>query len=64
MSKPESQMDDCLVICPYCKDSYQAEAADFSESEREETCFKCKRVYVLYDEFTVTHNTRPKERKS
>lgn len=57
---PEPQSDDCDVICPYCGADYQAEAEDFSETEREEECFKCKRVYVVYQEFVVTHHTRPK----
>jgi len=52
-------MDDLNVICPHCGESYQAEAEDFSEDEREETCFMCKKTYVLYDSFTVTHHTRP-----
>lgn len=60
MSAPESQADDCNVICPYCGADYQAEAEDYSENEREETCFECKRVYIHHDEFTVTHYTRPK----
>ena len=57
---PDDQSDDCNVICPYCLKSYQAEAEDFSENEREETCFHCKRVYILHDEATVTHYTRAK----
>lgn len=60
MSAPESQSDDCNVIYPYCLAEYQAEAESYSEREREETCFECKRVYILHDEFTVTHCTRPK----
>lgn len=56
---PESQMDNCSVICPHCLHSYQAEAEDFDESEREETCEKCGGKYVLYDEFEITHHTRP-----
>ena len=58
--EPEDQADDCDVICPYCHASYQAEAEGFSEDEREETCFECKRVYLLHDECTVTHYTRVK----
>ena len=52
-----TELDECNVICPYCGDSYQAEAEDFSEDEREETCFTCKRVYILRDEATITHHT-------
>lgn len=53
-----TEMDDCDVICPHCGESYQAEAEDFSEDEREETCFSCGGKYVLYDECTVEHHTR------
>lgn len=56
---PESQMDDVNVICPHCLHSYQAESEDFDEQEREEECEKCGGRYMLYDEFTVTHHTRP-----
>ena len=59
MSTPEEQSDDCNVICPYCQASYQAEAECFSEDEREEECFSCKRTYILHDECTITHYTRP-----
>lgn len=55
----ESQMDDVNVICPHCLHSYQAESEDFDEQEREEECEKCGGRYMLYDEFTVTHHTRP-----
>lgn len=55
------ESDECFVICPYCKAQYQAEAEDFDESEREEACFTCKRVYLLHDECTITHYTRKLE---
>lgn len=55
----ESQMDDTDVICPHCLHSYQAEAEDYDEQEREEECEKCGGRFMLYDEFTVTHHTRP-----
>lgn len=58
--EPDDQADDCNVICPYCLNSYQAEAEDYVEDEREETCFKCKRVFLLHDESTITHYTRAK----
>jgi hypothetical protein len=56
---PENQMDDCNVICPHCLAEYQAEAEDYDEQEREETCGNCGGRYILYDEFSVTHHTRP-----
>ena len=58
MTKSES--DDNLVICPYCGHSYQPEAEDFDEQEREEECEKCEKTYLLYNEFSVTHYTRTK----
>ena len=56
---PETQMDDCNVICPHCLHAYQAESGDFDEQEREEECEKCGGRYMLHDEATVTHYTRP-----
>ena len=41
--------------CPICGQACYCSGED----DREETCFKCKRVYVLHDEITVTHYTRP-----
>jgi hypothetical protein len=61
LPKPERQSDSCNVICPYCFASYQAEAEDFNEHEREEECHDCGQIYVLYQEFEVIHHTRPKE---
>jgi HD superfamily phosphohydrolase len=57
--RPESQMDSCNVICPYCLHEYQAECEDFNENEREEECENCGKTYLLYQEFDVTHHTRP-----
>ena len=56
-----SESDSNLVICPHCGYSYQPEAADFDETEREEECEKCEKTYLLYSEFSVTHYTRAKE---
>ena len=56
---PETQMDDCNVICPHCLHAYQAEAGDYEEQEREEECENCGGRYMLHDEATVTHYTRP-----
>jgi ferredoxin-like protein FixX len=56
---PESQSDECHVICPYCLSKYQAEAEDFSEYDREEECQSCGKIYILCDSMTVTHYTRP-----
>lgn len=61
MNKENEEWDDCDVICPYCGNRYQAEAEDYSENEREETCFECKRVYILHEECRVTHYTRTKQ---
>lgn len=56
---PTRQADDCNVICPYCGYAYQAEAQDFQDRERKELCGQCERTYLLYDDVTVTHYTRP-----
>lgn len=56
---PESQADDCNVICPYCLYQYQAEAADYTEREIVEECEKCGAAFLRCDDFTVTHHTRP-----
>lgn len=63
MSKPSpiAQMDDAEVICPYCLASYQPEACEYSDAEREEECEKCGKTYLLFDDCSVTHFTRAKE---
>jgi hypothetical protein len=57
-ARANTEMDECYVICPHCQEFYQAEGADYSETEREETCEICGGRYMLYEEFTVTHHTR------
>lgn len=59
--EPESQSDSLNVICPYCEASYQCEAEDFDEEQRDEECFSCKKTYVVWQEFDVTHRTEPKK---
>lgn len=54
---PESQMDDCNVICPYCQSCYHAECSDYSDAERKETCEACGKSWLRNDEITVTHHT-------
>ena len=56
-----SESDSNLVICPYCGSSYQPEAEEFDEQEREEECGKCGKTYLVYNEFSVTHYTRTAE---
>ena len=58
-SQGERQSDELNVICPYCLYAYQAEAADYDEHERTERCSKCERDFLLHDEMSVTHYTRP-----
>jgi hypothetical protein len=55
------ESDNCNVICPYCQSTYQAEAEDYSEEEREEECRKCGNTFILWEEFEVTHNTKKKK---
>lgn len=59
MSKYDEQLDDNNAICPYCKHSWQVEAEDYDEEEREEECVECGKRYWLHDSFSVTHYTRP-----
>ena len=56
---PTEESDICNVICPYCKHEYQAESEDFDETEREEECESCERIYLVYQSFFVMHHTRP-----
>ena len=59
MAKFEEQYDSENAICPYCFDSYQVEAEDYDEDEREEQCDECGMKYWLSQSFSVTHETRP-----
>jgi hypothetical protein len=63
MDDPESQFDDCNVICPYCKASYQFDGHDYTDTPTEETCYKCEKTYIRWDEASITHYTRPIEDK-
>lgn len=57
--KPESHMDDDNAICPYCLSENYVEAEDYSSNEREVKCDSCRGTFLQYDDFTVTHYTRP-----
>lgn len=59
--KRGSQYHDAKVVCPHCGHSYRPEAADYSDHPRVEECDKCGKEYELWDEFSVTHHTRPLE---
>jgi len=54
-----SSSDDDLVICPYCKHSYQPEAEDYSEDTREQECGECEKKFWLHQEITVSHCVKP-----
>lgn len=54
-----AQSDECNIICPYCLKSYQAESEDFSDKVREEECFNCGKTFEVWQDFSVTHHTRP-----
>lgn len=49
------------VICPHCGASYQPESEDFSENERDEECFTCKRTYQVWQSFEVYHHAAYRE---
>lgn len=54
----ETSSDDNL-ICPYCGDESQVETESYNETERIETCFKCKKKFYAHEEFSVTHYGTP-----
>lgn len=56
---PEEQMDDNHAICPYCRHENHVEAEEYDSNEREQECAECGKTYLQYDDFTVTHYTRP-----
>lgn len=57
--EPEDQYDDGHAICPYCLHQNHVEGEDYSADEREEQCANCEKTFIQYDDFTVTHYTRP-----
>jgi hypothetical protein len=59
MSKYKKTAGDCNRICPYCGDSYQVEAEDYSEDMREEECNICGKKYHAYECFSVFHYANP-----
>jgi len=59
MPEFEEQIDDDNATCPYCKESYQVEAEDYSEDERIEQCGGCGKKYELRQVFSVDHRTKP-----
>ena len=61
MSEPESQIDDCNIICPYCRHEYQPESSDYSEDVRDEECEECGKIFSVWQGFSVTHHTAPKK---
>ncbi len=56
---PESQMDDCNAICPYCLKSYQVDSESYTEFDVEEECDHCGKTYIRCTSFEVMHHTRP-----
>jgi DNA-directed RNA polymerase subunit RPC12/RpoP len=59
---PEEQMDDNHAICPYCRHENHVEAEDYDSNERDQECAECGKTYLQYDDFTVTHYTRPQNK--
>ena len=56
---PEEQMDDNHAICPYCLHQNHVESEDYDSNEREQECAECGKTSMQYDDFTITHYTRP-----
>ena len=50
--------NDIYVICPYCNNGYIPEPAEYSEHEREIECERCGKLFLAWEEFSVTHHTR------
>lgn len=59
MSEYEDQIDSSDSICPYCEDSYQVEAEDYSENTQTIECDNCGNKYYLSQPFSVDHCTEP-----
>lgn len=59
--KPQRTTSTSERICPYCGDSYQPEACEYSEDCRGMICFQCGKAYMAYDSFEVTHYAVPIE---
>jgi len=59
MSEFSDTMNDDVLECPYCKHSYQPEAGDYDEGERQEECEDCGKIYHLHQSFSVTHHAQP-----
>ena len=59
MSTIEEQIDSTLMICPYCKDSYQPEGENFHEDEEIEECGTCGAKYYTYQSISIDNVARP-----
>ena len=51
------QSDDRDIICPYCQNAWQAEAADYSDEETTRECDECGKEFIYYTQFDVAHHT-------
>jgi len=58
-NEPEEQWDSSYAICPYCLYKKYVESEDYNSDEREQECPECGKTYMQYEEFSVTHYTRP-----
>lgn len=54
-----SHCDSSESICPYCGESFQPEASEYSEVSKEIECFSCGKKYHLVQIFTVDHHSLP-----
>lgn len=61
MSAEQYEFDHDNAICPYCKAENYVETEDYNSDEREDECRECGKTYLVYQEYTVTHNTRTKQ---
>ena len=59
MSNFEDQIDSTLMICPYCRESYQPEGEDFHEDEDIEECNSCGKKYYCCQSISIDNISRP-----
>lgn len=59
MSKYRDCWDEENAICPYCECKIHVELEDYSESEQEQQCDECGKLFFLKQDSIVSHHTKP-----
>lgn len=52
-------INDNEVECPYCHNTYQPEASDYTEETHIEECEECGKKYYTHQIYSVYHKTQP-----